>query len=77
MLVYSDGSLDDHRHKVKLVLNKLQEAGLQLDINKCEFECQIVKYLGFIVEVGKGICMDPEKVMAIQSWEAPKTVKGV
>ena len=76
-LVYSDGSLDDHRRKVKLVLRKLQEAGLQLDVDKCEFECQTVKYLGFIVEVGKGIRMDLEKVAAIQSWEAPRTVKGV
>lgn len=76
-LVFSDGSLADHRHKVKLVLQKLQEAGLQLDIDKCEFECQSVKYLGFIIEVGKGIRMDPEKVAAIQSWKAPKTVKGV
>jgi hypothetical protein len=77
ILIYSDGSLDDHRRKVKLVFQKLQEAGLQLDVDKCEFECQSVKYLGYIVEVGKGIRMDPEKVDAILSWEAPKTVKGV
>lgn len=76
-LIYSDGSLEDHRRKVKLVLQRLQEAGLQLDINKCEFECKSVKYLGFIIEAGKGFRMDPEKVAAIQSWEAPKTVKGV
>jgi len=77
ILVYTDGSLADHRHRVKQVLQKLQDAGLQLDVDKCEFECQSVKYLGFIVEVNKGIRMDPEKVAAIQSWEAPKTVKGV
>ena len=76
-LIYTDGSLEDHRHKVKLVLKRLQEAGLQLDIDKCEFECKSVKYLGFLIEVGKGFRMDPEKVTAIQSWEAPRTVKGV
>src|SRR5947207_3862236 len=67
----------DHRRKVKLVLKRLKEAGLQLDIDKCEFECKSVKYLGFLIEVGKGFRMDPEKVTAIQSWEAPRTVKGV
>src|SRR5579871_2735205 len=77
ILIYSDGSLDDHRRKVKLVMQRLQEAGLQLDVDKCEFECKSVKYLGFIIEVGKGFRMDPEKVAAIQQWEAPKTVKGV
>ena len=48
------------------MLQRLQEAGLQLDIDKCEFECKSVKYLGFIIEVGKGFRMDPEKVAAIQ-----------
>ena len=28
MLIYSDGSLEDHWRKVKLVLQRLQEAGL-------------------------------------------------
>ncbi len=64
-LIYTDGSLEDHRHKVKLVLKRLQEARLQLDIDKCEFECKSVKYLGFLIEVGKGFRMDPEKVTVI------------
>ena len=48
-----------------------------MDIDKCEFEYKSVKYLGFVIEVGKGFRMDPEKVTVIQSWEAPRTVKGV
>jgi hypothetical protein len=59
------------------VLSKLQDAGLHVDIKKCEFEVTITKYLGFIIEAGKGIRMDPDKVKAIKEWEAPKTVKGV
>jgi len=59
------------------VLQRLQEAGLQLDISKCEFETQRTKYLGFIIEAEVGISMDPAKVEAITSWEAPKTIKGV
>jgi hypothetical protein len=38
VLIYTDGSLEDHREKVKLVMQKRSEAGLQLDIDKCEFE---------------------------------------
>ncbi|KJZ68052.1 hypothetical protein HIM_12556 [Hirsutella minnesotensis 3608] len=34
-------------------------------------------YLGFIVEAGKGIRVDPEKVQAIQQWQRPCSVKGV
>lgn len=75
ILIYSDGSLKDHRQKVKQVLKRLQDAGLQIDIDKCEFETKSTKYLGFIVEAGKGIKVDPEKVQAIQSWEEPKTAR--
>src|ERR1700712_2552103 len=77
ILIYTNGSRHEHREHVKKVLQRMREAGLQLDISKCKFEVQQVKYLGFIIEAGKGIRMDPEKVAAIKEWEAPKTVKGV
>ena len=77
ILIYTNGSLKEHRRHVRSVLAKLQEAGLYIDIGKCEFETQSTKYLGFIIEAGKGIRMDPEKIKAIREWEAPKSVKGV
>jgi hypothetical protein len=77
VLIYTNGSRKDHQHHVNQVLDALGKAGLPLDIKKCEFEVKSTKYLGFIIEAGKGISMDPEKVKAIQEWEAPKTVKGV
>lgn len=77
VLIYSSGSLKDHRKKVRMVMKKLLDAGLQIDIDKCAFETQSVKYLGFIVEAGKGIRVDPEKIRAIEEWERPRTVKGV
>jgi hypothetical protein len=55
-------------------LEKLRKAGLQVDIEKCEFHVTETKFLGLIV--GRdGIKMDPEKVRAINDWEKPKTVK--
>jgi hypothetical protein len=77
ILIYSDGSLQDHRRKVKQVLQRLRDAGLQIDIDKCEFEATSVKYLGFIIKAGEGIHVDPEKVKAIQQWQAPRSVKEV
>jgi hypothetical protein len=68
ILIYSDGSLADHRKKVKQVLQKLQDAGLQLDIDKYEFKCRSIKYFGFIIEVGKNISMNPEKMRTIKKW---------
>ncbi|KAL2884602.1 hypothetical protein HOO65_100006 [Ceratocystis lukuohia] len=77
ILIYTNGTKQEHQEHVLKVLAELEKAGLQLDVDKCEFEVKKTKYLGFIIEVGKGISMDPRKVEAISTWEAPKTVKGV
>jgi transposase InsO family protein len=77
ILIYSGGSREEHQEHVQKVLQRLRDAGLQLDIDKCEFEVQSTKYLGFIIEAGKGIRMDPAKIEAITNWEAPTSKKGV
>lgn len=77
VLIYSDGDYLDHLEKVDLVLKRLKAAGLRLDLKKCEFAVKEVKYLGFIIAAGEGVKVDPEKVAAIKSWEAPVNAKGV
>ena len=77
ILIFTDGSLHRHREHVRRVLARLREAGLQIDIDKCEFETKSTKYLGFIIEAGKGIRMDPEKVKAIVDWQTPTSTRGV
>src|ERR1700754_893197 len=62
----------EHIQHVREVLKRLYEAGLQVDINKCEFHTKRTKYLGLIITPG-GIEMDPEKVKAITAWESPTT----
>ena len=65
ILIYSD-TLKEHRQHVQQILQKLQRAGLQLDIDKCEFHVQEVKYLELIIDVD-GIKMNPVKVEVIQA----------
>lgn len=77
ILIFTEGTQKQHREQVQLILGKLLDAGLQIDITKCDFEVQTTKYLGFIIEAGRGIRMDPAKVSAIMDWETPTTVKGV
>ena len=77
ILIYIDVSRTEYQKQVKKVLERLREAGLQLDVSKCEFEVKTTKYLSFIIEISKGIIMDPAKVEVIVKWEAPKSVKGV
>ena len=77
VLIWSDGDQDDHFKKVNMVLERLSNARLKLDLKKCNFAVTEVKYLGFIVKAGEGISVDPEKKIAIEKWEYPQTQTGV
>ena len=43
ILIFTDGSRSQHRRQVAQVLERLEKAGLQLDVDKCEFEVQSTK----------------------------------
>jgi transposase InsO family protein len=75
ILIYSEDPLEHELH-VRMVLQRLKDAGLQADVRKCEFRVTRTKYLGFIIST-KGIEVDPEKVAVIKSWKDPSTAKGV
>lgn len=75
VLIFSK-TLEEHKEHVRKVATRLLERKLYVDIHKCEFEMREVKYLGLMVG-SDGVRMDPEKVDAVASWEAPKSVKDV
>ncbi|SPQ25249.1 0e75fe52-b737-4f46-892e-e2affb330725 [Thermothielavioides terrestris] len=76
VLVYSSRSRKDHIRKVRKVLRRLRDTGLNLDLKKCTFAVKEVKYLGYIVEARVYVRPDPEKIKAIREWEAPRKVQG-
>jgi hypothetical protein len=53
-----------HQIHVKKVLQRLRDAGLQVDIKKCEFGVLRTKYLGFIISIA-GIEVDLDKVLVV------------
>jgi len=75
ILVYSN-SIAEHQKYVKLVLQALHKASLQLDINKCKFHKTKVLYLGLIIFTDS-IQMDLKKIEAIVNWQEPENVKDV
>lgn len=75
ILVYSEDPLD-HTVHVQKVLQRLRDAGLQVDIKKCEFGVTRTKYLGFIISTD-GIEVDADKVSVVRDWQAPTTVRGI
>ena len=82
ILVFSK-TFQEHRKHVKTILSRIQAAGLQLNIDKCEFEVQETKYLGLIIQAATPegclgcVKMDPAKTHVIDTWESPKSIKDV
>jgi transposase InsO family protein len=75
ILIYSKTRSEHSRH-VRLVLQRLREAGLYAKLSKCEFAVPETRFLGIIV--GRdGIKMDPEKVKTILDWKPPTCVTDV
>src|SRR5277367_635289 len=65
-----------YKKHVRMILERLQEAGLCLKPSKCQFHVQEVAFLGFVVGP-KRVRMDPTKVEAITSWPALGSVHDV
>ncbi|SJL18813.1 uncharacterized protein ARMOST_22414 [Armillaria ostoyae] len=66
--------LDEHRHIVQRVLQKLRENKLFLKAEKCEFEVLETEYLGIIISEGQ-VRMDPVKLAGIAEWPTPTKKK--
>ena len=76
VVIYND-TQKEHRSAVLRIICKLADAGLQLDFDKSKFEEGIIKYLGYLIETGRGVHADPKKLEAIQKWEPLTKVRGV
>ena len=75
IFIYSKTKKEHMKH-VQQVFQKLQKAGFQLDIDKCEFFVKEVKYLGLII-TSEGIKMDQEKLSAVFDWSILQILKDI
>ena len=75
-LFLHSSSFDQHVEHVKIVLKKLEEANIKINLEKCSFFSDRVKILGHIVSYNK-IELDPKKVETIKEWREPKNVRNV
>ena len=71
ILIYSN-TKSEHQHHVRLVLQRLREAGLYVKPEKCQFAVSEVSFLGYLISAN-GIRMDPKKVEAVTSWPTPQS----
>lgn len=65
-ILISSNDISRHQSRVKLVLEKLSNTGLQPKFIKYEFEITKTRYSGFIIWT-EGIHLGPEKISAINN----------
>ena len=65
---------ENHLYWLKRVLTRLKEAGLMVNLKKCEFGCKRVIYLGLLLD-SEGLRPDPERIAPILNYTAPKNIK--
>lgn len=73
LLIFSNDE-KEHMEHLELILNKLNEAGLRINGEKCEFFVKETIFLGHKLTT-EGIAPDPTKIAKLKEWELPKTVK--
>lgn len=61
---------DEHLKHLKIVLNKLDMAGLKLNLEKCEFFKNETTFLGYKIDK-EGISMDPDRLKLIVEYKTP------
>ena len=73
IIIYS-ATKEEHHKAIKRVLEKLQEVGLQVKIEKSTFFQKEIKFLGHCVSQ-RGLQMDPDKLQGITQMVAPRSKK--
>ncbi len=66
IIIYSK-TLKKHKKHVRLVLHRLQEIDLQMNINKCKFHVQKIFFLKLLLFI-KELKMNFRKVQAVVEW---------
>lgn len=69
-VIIISSSFEDHVSRLLRVLDKLRQANLTVNFEKCKFFRSELKYLGYVVDV-HGLRTDPEKVEAIINFPTP------
>lgn len=75
IVVYSD-SIEEHKLHLRTVINRLTQARLILNPDKCHFFCTKIALLGHIIDVN-GKQIDPKKIVNMNEWDYPTTGKQV
>jgi len=75
IVIYAS-SLREHDVKIQKLMNRLRNANLLLQPDKCEFLRREVAYLGHVIG-NNGVRPNPEKTAAVKNFPIPRNAKNI
>ena len=75
-IIIFSSSLQEHAKNLNQVLEKLKEAKLKIQLDKCEFFRKETQFLGHTVSED-GVRPNSDKIEAIRKWPVPKNEKEI
>lgn len=75
-IIVISNSFEEHVSLLLRVLEKLKQANLTVNLEKCKFFRSQLRYLGYVVDAN-GLRTDPEKVEAILNFPTPTSRKDL
>jgi hypothetical protein len=72
LILTKDASFEKHLDQVRVVLSRMQKAGLRINAEKSSFGINEVEYLGYII-TKEGVRPDPKKIQGIMDMTRPTT----
>ena len=72
-IIIKTKTFSNHKLKAKLVMQKLGEVGLMINLEKAKFLHSKVAYLGFELSA-EGICLGTKKIKAVEQFPIPSDV---
>src|SRR5713226_9627841 len=73
-ILIATSTLEEHRHLVNLILERLWDNDLFLKPEKCDFKQPKIKYLGLCPG---HVAMDPIKLAGIADWPTPHCLRDI
>src|SRR6185369_7928272 len=72
VIIYSD-TFEQHLEHLRVIFDRLEDAGLKLNPDKCSFVRKELEFLGHIVS-NKGIRTDPAKIQKVKDFPVPSNI---
>ena len=75
-IIIFGSTIQRHNQNLAIILDRAQNLGLKIQLDKCEFLKPELEYLGHVV-TKEGVKPNPKKIQAVKDFKTPKTATHI